>query len=464
MKPYLSLLTPVALLIVVLSCSKPTATETPAPVVDNATDQNDVAAGGATTSYDATSKAYSLPLANLSATLLAQHRAGDAVFEATFVTPPSLINPGLGPVFNNVSCRSCHLNDGRARPPIGDEPFNGLLFRISGPGTDAHGGPNPLPGFGVQVQTRGVFGVQPEMDVQITHTAVTGTFADGEMYTLQKPTYTVVNPYIPLPAGAMISPRIAQPDFGLGLLAAVSEATIMGMADENDANGDGISGKANIVYDNKADKMTLGRFGWKASQPTLLQQAAAALHGDVGITSPYFPEEESAGQLQAVPEHPVEITSEQLDRLNVYLQTLAPPARRNATDKTVVQGKALFYAAKCQTCHVPVLQTGAATMTELANQTIRPYTDLLVHDMGADLSDNRPDYRATGSEWRTAPLWGIGLTQIVNGHTTFLHDGRANSLLEAIMWHGGEATAAREAVRNMTKVNRNALIKFLESL
>ncbi len=462
MTTYVSTLTSIALLSTMLACSSPADTATPA--IEGTTGQNDVASGGTTTSYDATSKAYSVPLANISADLLTQHQAGDAVFEATFVTAPSVINPGLGPLFNNVSCRSCHLNDGRAQPPVGDEPFNGLLFRCSAPGTDAHGGPNPLPGFGLQVQTRGVFGVQPEMDVQITRTPVTGQFSDGTTYTLQRPTYTVVNPYIPLPAGAMISPRIAQPNFGLGLLEAIPDATIMALADENDTNGDGISGKVNMAYDNASQTMKLGRFGWKASQPTLVQQAAAALHGDIGITSPYFPFEESDGQPQAIPAHDVEISAGQLDRLHVYLQTLAPPARRNATDKTVAQGKTLFYSAKCTACHLPVLQTGPSPISALSNQTIRPYTDLLVHDMGPDLSDNRPDYRATGSEWRTAPLWGIGLTKIVNGHTTFLHDGRANSLLEAILWHGGEAAAAEEAVRKMSAADRNALVKFLESL
>jgi CxxC motif-containing protein (DUF1111 family) len=403
-------------------------------------------------------------LANISVASLAQHNAGDIVFDATFVTPPAPVNGGLGPLYNNTSCKSCHVNDGRARPPLGNEPFHGLLFRINAPGTDAHGGPMPLTGFGLQVQTRAVVGVQPEMNVSLLYEETLDAFTDGQTYSLQKPTYTITDPYTMVPAGAMISPRVANPNFGLGLLEAVPEQTILSYADEDDANGDGISGKANYVYDQSLNQIVLGRFGWKASQPSLLQQAAAAANGDMGITSPYFPDETSKGQIQDVPAHDFEISSDQLNAIKVYLETLAPPARRNATDATVLKGKGLFVQAKCAACHVQKMQTGSTGLSELSNQTIRPYTDLLLHDMGEGLADGRPDFKATGSEWRTAPLWGIGLTKIVNGHTNFLHDGRARNLMEAVMWHGGEAEQAKHSVIKMSQAERNALIKFLESL
>jgi len=266
------------------------------PASDN--DPDEAYAGGITTFFDATSKAYTFPLANISVASLILHNTGDAVFEATFVTPPASVNSGLGPLYNNTSCKSCHNNDGRARPPLDNEPFNGLLFRISAQGTDIHGGPVPLPGFGLQVQTRAIVGVQPEMNVSISYEEISDAFADGQTYSLQKPNYTIVDPYITVPAGAMISPRVANPNFGLGLLEAVSEQAILSYTDENDANGDGISGKANYVYDQVLNQIVLGRFGWKASQPSLVQQAAAAANGDMGVTSPYFSDETSKGQAQ----------------------------------------------------------------------------------------------------------------------------------------------------------------------
>jgi len=432
------------------------------PVSEN--DPDEVYSGGTTTSFDVTSRAYTFPLANIGDASLAQHNVGDIVFDATFVTPPASFNGGLGPLYTNTSCKSCHANDGRARPPLGNEPFNGLLFRISAQGVDAHGGPLPLQGFGLQVQTRAIIGVQPEMNISISYEEISDSFEDGQMYSLQKPTYTIINPYIPIPIGTMISPRVANPNFGLGLLEAVAEQTILSYADENDTNGDGISGKANYVYDQSLNQIVLGRFGWKASQPSLIQQAAAAANGDMGITSTYFPDETSKEQIQDVVAHDPELSSDQLNAIKVYLETLAPPARRNSSDATVLKGRGLFIQARCSACHIPKMRTGSSGLSELSNQTIRPYTDLLLHDMGEGLSDGRPDYKASGSEWRTPPLWGIGLTKIVNGHTSFLHDGRARSLMEAVLWHGGEAEQSKQDIKKMSQADRNALIKFLESL
>ena len=447
------------LALLAFSCKQPA--ENPGAITEN--DADEALSGGTTTVFNATGKAYTFPFTGISPDLLAKHQAGDAVFEATFVSPPAPLNGGLGPVFNNTSCASCHRNDGRARPPLSSEPFNGLLFRISLPGEDEHGGPLPAPGFGLQVQTRAVFGTLPEMDVMIAYQEIKGSFADGEAFTLRKPVYTPASLYTALPSGAMLSPRIANPNFGLGLLEAVPEAVILANADENDTNQDGISGKVNVVWDLASGKKATGRFGWKASQPTLLQQAAAAFHGDIGITSEVFPEEECKGQAQDIALHPVEVSAEDLENLRIYLQTLAPPARRNTSDAAVIQGKRLFYQAGCQQCHLPKLQTGSPA-SGIAPQTIRPFTDLLLHDMGEGLADGRPDFQATGSEWRTAPLWGIGLSKTVSGHTTFLHDGRAENLTQAILWHGGEAQIAKEHFRMMPKPDRDLLLAFLNSL
>jgi CxxC motif-containing protein (DUF1111 family) len=341
-----------------------------------------------------------------------------------------------------------------------------MLFRISMPGENEHGGPNPVPGFGDQVQNRSTLGVTKEADVSISYNEQTFFFDDGNSYKLRFPTYTISNTYTSFPGSALLSPRVAAPVFGLGLLEAVSEANILSRVDEKDANADGISGKANYVWDVVNNKLSLGRFGWKANQPSLLQQVAAAYNGDIGVTNSLFPKESSFGQPQYDGrDDESELTDSLLNAVQFYVRTLAVPVRRNVNDEVVKQGKQLFINAGCASCHVPDLRTAVTVnFPAVSNQLIHPFTDLLLHDMGADLADNRPDFKATGTEWRTQPLWGIGLTQKVNGHNNFLHDGRARSLLEAVMWHGGEAEASRNKVKGMSAAERNALVKFLESL
>lgn len=429
-------------------------------------DYNEWLSGGSQTIFDAGTGAFSTIFPNLAAAREEVHEIGDIAFEQTFVSAPALINPGLGPIFNNVSCTSCHINDGRGKPPVNGEQISSLLIRLSIPGTDAHGGPNPAPGFGGQLQQRGIFGVSPEANVRIDYTEQQYTFADGEPYSLRYPTYILENPYASIPAGMMLSPRVAPPVFGLGLLEAVDESSILALADVEDANGDGISGKPNYTWNVAEGKKTLGRFGWKAAAPSLIQQTAGAYNEDMGITSFVFPKESSQGQTQYDNRNDeYEVSDSVLHAVAFYIRTLAVPARRNADDAIVLKGKHIFHQAKCASCHVPRLQTKVdVAFPEISNQTIFPYTDLLVHDMGPGLADNRPDFDADGQEWRTAPLWGIGLTRIVNGHQNFLHDGRARTLMEAILWHGGEAEQSKEFVRTLSKEDRDALVKFLESL
>ena len=273
-----------------------------------------------------------------------------------------------------------------------------------------------------------------------------------------------------MPAGTLLSARVAPPVFGVGLLEAVSEADVVANADENDANGDGISGRPNYVWDVASQQTVLGRFGWKANQSNLRQQVGAAYNGDMGITTSLFPLEPAAGQSQAGNQPPssgaTDLNDTEFDNVTYYVRTLAVPARRNTKDAQVLAGKALFVSAKCSGCHLPQLRTSAAPglPPETAGQTIAPYTDLLLHDLGPGLADNRPDFKATGQEWRTPPLWGLGLSNVVNGHTNFLHDGRARGLLEAIMWHGGEAQQSADAVRKLSATDRAALLAFLQSL
>ena len=425
--------------------------------------------GGETTVFDASSHAFSIPAPNLSTAALAKHLEGDVEFEAVFVTAPAVVNPGLGPIYNNISCINCHSRDGRGRPPGVDEGLVSLLFRLSLPkAEDSVAGkpPTPVPGFGTQLNNRAIVEANPEGTVKIEYTEQTLTTADGTRVHLRHPNYTLTETYQPLPENVEVSPRVAPAVFGLGLLEAIPENAILAYADEADIDGDGISGKPNYVWDVVAQRYTLGRFGWKANQPTLLQQVAAAYNDDMGITTSLFFVENSAGQSQLT-EHGVtpEVSDEILEVVTFYVQTLAVPARRNVDDPQVKQGEQLFAEAQCASCHVPTLRTGVLTgVPSVSNQTIHPYTDLLLHDMGPRLADNRPDFHASGSEWRTPPLWGIGLVRRVNGHTNFLHDGRARNLMEAILWHGGEAEASRQTVKQMSKAERDALIAFLESL
>ena len=429
-------------------------------------EENEWLSGGAQTVFDQSAGAFSQPFPFLSSDKLRVHEIGDLGFEATFVTAPAPLNPGLGPVYNNVSCASCHISDGRGRPPYAGEQLKSLLIRLSAPGADNTGGPLPLPGFGGQLQQFAIAGKMPEAEVTILHSYLNEYFNDGTYTELKVPQYQFLNPYIPFPSGMMYSPRVAPPVFGLGLLEAVPEEIILEYSDPYDHNGDFISGKANYGYDIATKRRVLGRFGWKAAQPTLKQQTAGAYHEDMGITNGYFITESSSGQIQddMLADNP-EISDSLLHAVTFYVQSLAVPARRNVDKPGVIEGKNIFTKAGCASCHRPSMRTAVnLAFPEISNQLIFPYTDLLLHDMGAGLADNRPDYEADGREWRTPPLWGIGLTKLVNGHNNYLHDGRARSLMEAIMWHDGEAAPSRNFVKQLTAAERTKLIAFLESL
>ncbi len=423
--------------------------------------------GGAATAFDATSKAFGNMVTGLSARDEKVHEIGDEVFSQSFVAPPAVKFQGLGPIYNNVSCINCHRNDGEGIPTAGFSN-SGLLFRVSIPGTDNHGGPNPIPGFGVQLQDKAVLGAQPEASINITYTEVPVTYPDGSVVTLHKPNYTVQNPYMPLPANYFLSPRLAPPMVGLGLLEKIPESTILSFQDPHDANGDGITGKANYVFDSVDQKIEIGRFGWKANSATLLMQIASAYQQDMGITSYALKKESADGQTQMNAVHNdtyPELVDSLLNYVLFYVKTLAVPARRNVTNPDVKAGQALFNQINCSGCHKPTVQTGIdVTAPYVSNQRIHPYTDLLVHDMGDGLADNRTDFLAAGSEWRTAPLWGVGLFSITNGTPYYLHDGRANTLEEAILWHGGEAQKSKQQFMNFSKSDRDKVIQFLNSL
>ncbi len=398
---------------------------------------------------------------------------GNSFFNQNWVQAPSstTARDGLGPMFNSRACSGCHFKDGRGRPPaFPGEKGTGLLFRLSKMLLDENGHQKPDPHYGGQLQDRGVSGVSAEGEMTINHQIIQGEFADGTTYTLKKPIYTISGlTYGPLDPDVIISPRIANQVIGLGFLEAISEEQLLSWADPNDLNKDGISGRPNYVWNDETQSRTVGKFGWKANQPSIIQQTAAAFNGDMGITTWLYPNENCAdGQVDcgsAPSGGSPEIDNDDLDKMVIYMRSLAVPARRNHDQQDVLEGKAIFSQIGCNKCHIPKITTGQhPEMDEFSNKTIRPYTDLLLHDMGTELADNMGDYEATGTEWRTPPLWGIGLFDVVNNHTRYLHDGRAENLMEAVLWHGGEAQAAKEAVENLSAAKRDKLIKFLESL
>lgn len=415
-------------------------------------------------------EAFTQPLRTLSRADRREFSVGNAFFRENWViAPATAVNrDGLGPLFHARSCDACHLNDGRGAPPAGDEVMTGLLLRLSVLNKD--GIPAQHPVYGGQLAVRAIPGVKPEAEVQVKWIERDEVLSEGEVVKLRRPEFVFRQWHYGEPGpGLMVSPRLSPPVIGGGLLESLPETTLASLADPNDKNSDGISGRLNQVRNDLTGKLAVGRFGWKSNQPNLRQQAAEALAGDIGITSELHPEESfTAAQTAASSQQDgglPEADKLMLDRLERYLRGLSVPARRNTGDPMAQQGAALFEKLRCAACHVPELKTGDThSMQELRGQTIRPFTDLLLHDMGAGLADGRPDGEATGTEWRTAPLWGIGLTGVVNRNVFYLHDGRARTLTEAILWHGGEAIAAREAFKILKRQDRDAVLKFLESL
>lgn len=433
-----------------------------------AQEYDDRLSGGSFTILDASSHAFTQSIAGLDARGQVVHNIGDGTFDQVFVAAPAPHFGGVGPVFNNISCVNCHRNDGGGFPTCGASN-SGMLMRISIPGVDAHGGPVPAPGFGLQVQDQALLGATPEAGVNISYSDLPVSYPDGATVTLRRPSYTLINPYSPLPSIYLLSPRLAPRLVGMGLLGNIPESTILSFVDAGDKNGDGITGKANYVYDSQTKKMELGRFGLKANTPTLLMQIATAYQQDMGVTSYVTPAESASGQAQMSVVGPGDPSPELADSLlkdvTFYVQTLAVPARRDVTDSVNKRGARLFDQVNCSGCHRPTMYTGVNPAIDLSSQRIHPYTDLLLHDMGPGLADGRPDNLATGSEWRTSPLWGIGLVQKTNGGTGYyLHDGRARTPEEAILWHDGEAARSKQQFMQLSPRDRSALLQFLNSL
>jgi CxxC motif-containing protein (DUF1111 family) len=424
---------------------------------------NDSLAGGDMTVFDASGNAFGDVGPAIGGAELAERQIGDRVFDNTFVPAPAPINPGLGPRFDNVSCTGCHTNDGRGQPA--GTQFPSILYRISLPGMGPHNGPMPVPGYGLQLELEAIVGMTPEASVATQYTDSIVTLGDNTTVTLHVPQYTVSALYTPISGAYLLSPRVAPPNFGLGLLEAVSDSAIESLAASPAALAAGVAGTVNYVWDSVGHAMRVGRFGHKANVPLIVDQVGMAFDNDMGVTSSSFPSEPCYDAVPTCLTHAPDITDSVALAVVTYVRTLGVPARRNIHAASVQRGASLFASAGCAGCHLPTLVTGTvANEPALSNQTIHPYTDLLLHDMGPGLADNRPDFAASGSQWKTRPLWGIGLTQLVNGRVNFLHDGRAQSLLEAILWHDGQAAPAAQAVQHMSASDRNSLIDFLNSL
>jgi CxxC motif-containing protein (DUF1111 family) len=442
--------------------------------------------GAATVRLRETSDAFSQSSGNMPFERELDFKVGNGLFKKLWVSSPSstLASDGLGPLYNARSCQRCHLKDGRGHPPLPNAPTTSMFLRLSIPAVgaevDRYGAfPTiPEPTYGEQFQDFAVPGLLSEGQWSVEYEESQVILHGGEVVSLRRPHYEIeLSNFGALHPDTLISPRIAPQMIGLGLLEAIPEADILSWADPDDLNNDGISGRANWVDSHEFPKQkTLGRFGLKAGSPTVKNQSAGAFSGDMGISNPLYPQpfgectERQTDCLSAPhggsPAHGgFEISEEGLELVTFYSRNLAVPERRNLNDSEVLRGKHIFYDIGCVSCHRPKFVTHRLSdRPEQSFQLIWPYTDMLLHDMGEGLADGRPEFVANGSEWRTPPLWGVGLTEMVSGHTYFLHDGRARSLLEAIVWHGGEAGATRDRFVGLPKRDRDALIAFVKSL
>lgn len=402
-------------------------------------------AGGATTTFEVSDRSYNLSARNLGLTARIRFADGDEIFEAFFDD-----TTGLGPDFNAIGCTSCHVNNGRHAYPVEDGYVGvGPVVHVSAEGAREGEPPSPLPGYGTRFQTATTAG-EPEAQVSVLYEYTEGSYPDGTAYELRRPVVSVIGRDGMLAANAELSLRIPPQVAGPGLLEYVPEADIIAAADPDDLDGDGISGEVQWVPD--GDTLRVGRHGWKAESFDLVHQSAGALAEDIGVGTALMPVEGS-----------VELSDEHLADLAFYVEGLAIPAGRDIEDAEVIRGANLFDSIGCASCHTPQQRTGTTQVPELDDLLLIPFTDLLLHDLGPGLADDRPTLNASGSEWRTAPLWGIGLLKTVNGHVSLLHDGRARSVEEAILWHGGEARPVTDAFMALPAEQRAAVLRFVES-
>lgn len=436
-----------------------------------------MAGGGATSTAQPGPDSLSQPIPTLDASGRADFALGTALFEKLWVSAPSSTqaSDGLGPLYNARACATCHQRDGRGHAPEEGAIGPSLVLRLVQP--DGRGDPV----YGRQLQDSAVPGQPAEGHPSLRFETRIVSLAGGEQVTLRRPRFSIENlAYGPLDQATHLSPRLAPAMTGLGLIEAIHPADLLAGADPDDRNGDGIRGRTIMVRDPATGSLALGRFGWKAEMSSVRAQSAAAFATDLGISTPARPQ--SAGDCTvhqaaclAAPDGvqprlgPVEAPDPVLTLVADYASHLAVPARRDVGRAEVLSGKALFSTIGCADCHRPSFVTSRQAQPPLAFQLIWPYSDLLLHEMGEDLADPGRDGPASPThagrgEWRTPPLWAIGLASTVDPRAGFLHDGRARTLQEAILWHGGEGQAARDRYAALSARDRRALLAFLESL
>lgn len=426
--------------------------------------------GGDATTDVQTSSAFTQHAEGLDSDALAQFARGNRIFSTPWVEAPASVThfDGLGPYYTRRSCSGCHVHDGRGRPPEGPADSTAAVVVKLGV-SDAAGTRHPDPRYGGALSERAVQGLAAEGRLVVTWAESEHVYPDGERVALRRPSLRATDlGYGALARDTKLSLRIAPAVIGVGLLETVPDSLLAALADPEDADGDGISGRVSWPQRGGSGPARAGRFGWKAAQPTVGAQVATALNEDMGITSPYRPSTELTSVQRAARKRPSggrpEIQGAAWQALVNYMRWVAVPARRDLDDPSVRRGAERFRDAGCVSCHTPTLVTGAADKPALARQVLHPFSDLLLHDMGEQLSDGMPEGAAAASEWRTPPLWGLGLAHTVNGYRFLLHDGRARSPEEAILWHGGEAAKSREAFRALPSASRRDLVRFLDSL
>lgn len=437
---------------------------------------------------------FMLPAANLVQEKRPDFHAGKALARQPWIKAPTVTRSrdGLGPVYNARTCLSCHVNGGRGVLPADSKtPLFAAFVRLSVPGKDKIQGVIPEPVYGDQLQAQSVSlshqlrhsvtqkdpdkdpEAPPEARAYIDWQTKAFQYPDGQTRQLRYPKIRIERlGYGELDPQTMMSLRAAPAIHGMGLLELIPQADIDRLADPDDSDGDGISGRVNQVWDFANQRVVPGRFGWKANRADIRITTAAAFNGDVGITTPLFPDQPCTPRQTRCLRTPtgndaggVELPDYMLQLVVDFTRNLGVPERRGSVAETAV-GREMFYRTGCQSCHQPSYTTAsrAGQWQHLGGQKIWPYSDLLLHDMGEELADNRPDYEATGREWRTAPLWGVGISEQVNGSHFLLHDGRARTVEEAILWHGGEAESVRRRFIELPAKDREALLKFVESL
>lgn len=387
-----------------------------------------------------------------------QHLDGFVSFNHSFIVDRDSRNRLiLGPRFNNSACSGCHLGDGKGEVALSkNAQFSAMIIKVALRGLTSTGAPRDVPGVGGQLQDK-ARSARDLYKIRLSWKSLRGYYPDGERYSLRNPLLKFKVPSLNAKRQKRVvhSLRMAPALIGMGLLEAVPNETLIALSDPDDLDGDGISGRVSYVPNRSTGLSDIGRFGFKASHPSVMQQSAAAFFNDMGMTNALFSKRGSSD----------EVSDEVLDETTKYLQYAGVIKARNQESPDVVAGKVLFQQVGCAKCHTMTLVTGESSVPEVSNQTFHPFTDLLLHDMGSGLADNRPEFSASGREWRTTPLWGLGIFDQLNKEKIrYLHDGRARTVTEAILWHGGEGRKSREAFKKLSKSERAQLLDFLDSI